>query len=87
MIYTNINYNNEFITCLIKDVDNKLALVGNKDYKNNIYGLGLKMNIEKYKDLITLRNILEKVLQCSSCYKDIKIEDVVDIVKKELKNC
>ena len=39
------NYNDEFICDLLKQVDDKIALVTNKDYKNSIYDLGLKTKI------------------------------------------
>ena len=54
MVYTDVNYNEEFVSCLIRDVEKKLALVSNKDYKNIVYGLNLKSSIFQYKDLVML---------------------------------
>lgn len=81
------NYNEEFICDLLKQVDNKIALVTNKDYKNSIYNLGLKHKASDYSDLIDIQNILNKILNCSSCYEGIDIEDVVSMVKSKLNNC
>lgn len=81
------NYNDEFICNLQKEVQSKIALVTNKDYKNQIYGLGLKSNLAKYEDLLDASNILDKILKCASCYSDINIEDVVSMVKSKLSKC
>jgi len=81
------NYNDEFICNLLKQVDSKIALVTNKDYKNNVYNLGLKSNATEHSDLIDIHNILNKILKCNSCYEDIDIEDVVNLVKNKLNKC
>lgn len=78
------NYNEDFITCLLKEVDDKIALLSNKDYKNNIYNLGLCVHVSKYMKLIQFKEILEKVMNCNSCYDSLKIEDIVSQVKNEL---
>ena len=87
MVYTDVNYNEEFVSCLIRDVEKKISLVANKDYKNAIYGLNLKTDIAKYKDLVHISRILNRILECNSCYEDFEIEDIVSMVKNELKNC
>mgnify|MGYP003331309754 CR=1 FL=1 len=81
------NYNEEFICDLLKQVDNKIALVTNKDYKNSVYNLGLKSKAINHGDLIDIHNILNKILKCHSCYEDIDIEDVVSMVKNKLNKC
>ena len=81
------NYNDEFICDLLKQVDNKIALVTNKDYKNSVYNLGLKSKATDYSDLIDIHNILNKILKCNSCYEDIDIEDVVTLTKNKLNKC
>lgn len=81
------NYNDEFICNLLKQVDDKIALVTNKDYKNQIYDLGMKFQATNYSDLIDISNILNKILKCNSCYADIEIEDVVSMVKDKLSKC
>jgi len=87
--YTNLNYNNEFITCLKKEVDDKIAFVANKDYKGAIYNLGVSDNVGKYSDLIQMSEILDKILKCNSCYSEnnIKVEDVISIIKSRLNKC
>lgn len=87
--YTQLNYDTEFIGCLLKEVEDKIALISNKDYKNNIYNLEVIKNLGKYSDLITCKEILEKVLKCDSCFteNDIKIEDVITVVKMKLNKC
>jgi hypothetical protein len=87
MVYTDVNYNEEFVLCLIRDVEKKLALVSNKDYKNIVYGLNLKSSIFQYKDLVHIIRILNRILECNSCYQDFEIEDIVSMVKNELRNC
>lgn len=86
---TEINYNNEFIGCLLKEVDDKISLISNKDYKTQIYNLGKSKNPASYSDLLFCHDILEKVLKCDSCFKqnDICIEDVVSVVKNKLQSC
>jgi len=81
------NYNEEFVCNLLKQVDDKIAFVTNKDYKNSIYNLGSKTRVTNYSDLIDIHNILNKILKCNSCYEGIKIEDVVSMVKSKLNRC
>lgn len=81
------NYNEEFICNLLKQVDDKIALVTNKDYKNSIYNLGMKFQATNYSDLIDISNILNKILKCHSCYTDIEIEDVISMTKDKLNKC
>lgn len=81
------NYNDEFICDLLKQVDDKIALVTNKDYKNSIYNLGLKAEATDYSDLMDVSNILNKILKCHSCYADIEIEDVISMAKDKLNKC
>jgi len=84
---TDINYNEKFICGLLKEVDNKIALVSTRDYKNSVYNLGIKSKASDYTDLLDIHNILEKILKCHSCYDDIKIEDVVTLIKNKLNQC
>lgn len=81
------NYNEEFVCNLKKQVDNKIALLSNKDYKNNVYVLGFKSQVSTHTDLITISEILDKILKCSSCYCDIDIEDVISIAKNKINQC
>ena len=81
------NYNEEFICDLLKQVDDKIALVTNKDYKNSVYNLGMDFYATEYSDLIDIHNILNKILKCNSCYEDVNIEDVVSMVKNKLNRC
>jgi len=81
------NYDYDFICSLKKQVEDKIALVSNKDYKNNIYNLGLNSNITSYTDLIDISEILEKILKCNTCYCDLEIEDIISMVKSKLNNC
>jgi len=80
------NYNYSFIHNLQSQVNNKIALLGDKDIKNRKYALGLK-EVSGYEDLLELSRILENILACSSCYKDINIEDVVTFTKEKLNLC
>ena len=75
------NYDNVFINNLIKQLDNKIAFIADKDYKNSIYNLGLCGSIKEYKKLLRLRNILDKILKCDSCYAGMDIENIVSIAK------
>ena len=81
------NYNNDFICNLLKEVDNKIALGADKYYKNNIYVLGLKTNLDHYEELTELSEILNRILKCEDCYKDLDIKDVVNKVKNKLNKC
>jgi hypothetical protein len=86
---THINspYNDEFICNLLKEVEDKIAFVTNRDYKNSQYDLGILAKASDYTDLIDLSNILDRILKCNSCYSDIKIEDVVSLAKTKLNSC
>lgn len=81
------NYNEEFICSLQKQVLDKIAFVTNKDYKNQVYSLGLNTNLAKQEELLDIYNILDKILKCTSCYGEIEIADVVSMVKTKLSNC
>jgi hypothetical protein len=82
-----LNYNEGFIDNLKKQIQAKIALVSNKDYKNQVYSLGLSSHMDKYEDLLQLYTILDKILKCASCYSDIEIEDVVSLTKSKLNLC
>lgn len=84
---TEVNYNDEFITCLLKDVDSKIALVSDKDYKNQVYDLGLNVNISNYTSLLDIRNVLDKVLKCNNCYEELCIKDVISVAKTIINRC
>lgn len=88
-VITNVNYDNEFIEDLLKQVESKIAFVSNRDYSNQIYDLGIKCKASDYTDLIELQGILDRILKCASCYSenDIKIEDVVALTKSKLNKC
>lgn len=75
------NYNDEFICNILVEINKKIALIGDKDYKNSIYNLGLCQSLENYKKLIRIKNILEKIQKCNSCYAGINIEDIVSVAK------
>lgn len=81
------NYNEEFICNLLSQVSNKIALITNKDYKNHIYNLGLKVDATIHGNLIDIHNILNKILKCDSCYEDFDIEDIVNLTKNLLNKC
>ena len=81
------NYDSEFICDLLKQVDAKISLITNKDYKNNVYNLGLKFDATDHTDLIDLRNILDKILKCNSCYEDFDISEIVSVTKNILNAC
>jgi len=86
---TNTLYNSEFVENLLKQVEDKIALLSNKDYKNAIYNLAAS-NITGYSDLLTCRDILEKVLKCHTCFvgcHEPRIEDIIQIVKSKINNC
>jgi hypothetical protein len=82
-----IKYTQDYIEHLICEVDGKISLLSNKDYKNNIYNLGLCQSLGIAKDLITIRSILYKLTKCHSCYCDSDTEDIVAITLNKLNNC
>jgi len=87
MTITCNNYDEEFITDLLKQVQNKISLITNTDYKNNIYNLGLKLDVTHHSNLLDIENILNKILKCNSCYEDFDIEDIVSLTKNLLNKC
>jgi len=82
-----LTYNEDELCGLLKEVNDKIALVSNRDYKNSIYNLGINKSIENYKDLLSMSSILDKILKCNSCYEDIDLEEVVSNIKSKLNNC
>lgn len=82
-----IKYTEDFVEDLISEVESKIALISNKDYKNNIYNLGLCNNLDIASDLIAVRDILNKILKCNTCYCDTNIQDVITIAKNKLNAC
>lgn len=81
------HYNETFVRELINQVDDKIALITNKDYKNSVYDLGLHADVTKYSDLIEIQRILNKMLTCSECYEGYEIGDIVSMVKNKLQKC
>lgn len=84
---TEVNYDGVFIKQLLSQVEGKIALVSNKDYKNNVYNLGHKNTLHTHSNLIDMRNILDKILECNSCYEDFNIEDVISTAKNLINKC
>lgn len=80
-------YTEEFIKDLKNQVDIKISFIVNKDYKNSIYGLGKNINLGDKSKFIEYSRILENILSCNDCYKDIKIDDVVSMIKNKLNEC
>ena len=87
MTITCNNYDEEFIADLLKQVQNKISLITNKDYKNSIYNLGLHYDVTNHSNLLDIENILNKILKCDACYEDFNIEDIVSLTKNLLNKC
>lgn len=85
----NSKYSEEFLCGLLKEVNDKIAYVTNKDYKNSVYNLGSHRNLGDYSDLIEMSRILDNIIKCNTCYndEDVDIEQVVSMIKNELNNC
>ncbi len=83
----NVNYDYDFICDLKKQVDSKIAFVSNRDYKDSVYGLSLGIELDKYASLLEYSEILDKILKCHSCYKSLKIENIISQIKNTLNNC
>ncbi len=79
------NYDNEFLVCLQKEMEDKIAFISNKDYKYHVYNLGRDKKL--HTDLIDLSNILGNILKCNDCYADFNIEDIVSLAKNKINNC
>ena len=77
-------YDSEFFLDLKGQLESKISFLSSKDLKNNIYNLGLCVNLLNYMNLIDLLEIVNKVLDCSSCFDFDEVETIVDIVKREL---
>lgn len=87
VILTEVNYDESFICNLIKEIDDKISLVSDRDYKNQVYDLGLSSNAYNYTNLLDIRTILDKMLKCDNCYEELCVEDVVGIAKNLLNRC
>lgn len=89
ILTTNANHDDVFVASLLKRVEDTIALVSNKDYKNNIYNLAVTRDMGTYSDLLQYRDILDKILKCHSCYndEDFKIEDIVSQVLLAINKC
>ena len=85
----NSKYSEEFLCGLLKEVNDKIAHVTKRDYKNSVYNLGSHRNVGDYSDLIEMSRILDNIIKCNTCYndEDVDIEQVVSMIKNELNNC
>lgn len=81
------NYNEEFLCNLLSQVDDKIALVSNRDYKDKIYNLGINKDASNYTDLLEYSRILNRILKCNTCYEDVDLESTVSNIKSMLNNC
>jgi len=88
-VIVNSKYSEEFLCGLLKEVNDKIAHVTNRDYKNSVYNLGSHRNVGDYSDLIEMSRILDNIIKCNTCYndEDVDIEQVVSMIKNELNNC
>lgn len=78
------NYDEEFILHLQSQIYTKLAYVTNRDLANIKYNLGIECNVLDFQLLNTYAEMLDKLLQCSTCYSCIKIEDVISQIKNKI---
>lgn len=84
---TSTNYDSEFLCNLLKQIDDKISLISDKDYKNNIYDLGLNINLSRYQSLLDLRDIIQRVIDCNACYEEFDIEDIIFVAKNIINKC
>ena len=81
----NASYSFDFISDIKNEVNKTLAKTVNKVNSNRKFDLGLEFNEEELLKLTRYNQILERVLNCASCYKDMNAADIVDVVKTNLK--
>jgi len=75
------SYSFDFISDLKAKVNNTLAKTVNKINSNRKFDLGLDFNEEELLKLTRYNQILERVLNCASCYKNMNAGDIIDVVK------
>lgn len=78
------SYSFDFITNLKNQVDLVLAKTMNKENSNRKFDLGLNFNQEEIIKLTRYNQILDRVLNCASCYKNMNVADIVDVVKTNI---
>ena len=77
----NVSYSPDFISSIKDTINQTLAKTVNKMNSNRKFDLDLNFNKEEVLKLTRYNQILERVLKCDSCYKDMNAADIVDVVK------
>lgn len=78
------NYDSKFIENLQSQIYTKLAYVTNRDLANIKYNLGMECDVLDFQMLDEYAEILDKILQCTTCFQGQKIEDVVSQIKNKI---
>jgi hypothetical protein len=65
-------------------VGKKLAKLANNALSNKKYDLGGEIDTESYLKLASYNDILEGVAYCNSCYSEEGVEEIIDIVKRQI---
>lgn len=78
------NIDNIFLSDLQQKIDRVLAKKINKKLMSAKFDLNYCFQDDVYLKLVEYNNILERVKNCDSCFKDYKIEDIVSFIKNTL---
>lgn len=89
LIDTNIHainpiYTTDFIQNLQNQVDRKIAIQINKLRASQKNDLGLCFNEEAAWRLGVYYNILENIKYCDSCFKEMEVENIINLVKRNI---
>jgi hypothetical protein len=80
----NSDINSEFIANLQKDISKALAKKINLKNTSDKYDLNYCFKLDLYLKLAEYKNILKRISNCDSCFKDYNISDIVSSIKNNL---
>tara|TARA_R110000868_G_scaffold1729_5_gene13918 strand:+ start:15656 stop:15925 length:270 start_codon:yes stop_codon:yes gene_type:complete len=82
--YSIFNIGMDYLEDIQTQISLKIAKKVNKYDESSRLDMGCELDTFGIFKLIGYKNILESIEQCSSCYSDLKIEDVVSKIKTNL---
>ena len=74
----------QFIANLQKDISKALAKKINLKNTSDKYDLNYCFKLDLYLKLAEYKNILKRISNCDSCFKDYNISDIVSSIKNNL---
>jgi len=77
-------YSCEDIEKLQRTIDKKLSKKINAFHSSQRFDLGGTINKDLVFKVAKYKELLEKIKNCDTCFKDYKIEDIFSVIKNKL---